>query len=39
MTTKKIYGPWIEWRGGECPVSPETMVKVKLRGVKWTTLF
>ena len=32
MTTKKIYGPWIKWHGGECPVSPETMVKMKLRG-------
>ena len=31
MTTKKIYGPWIEWHGGECPVPPETMVKVKGR--------
>ena len=32
MTTKKIYGPWIKWHGGECPVPPETMVQVKLRG-------
>ena len=31
MTTKKIYGPWINWAGGECPVPPETMVKIKLR--------
>ena len=31
MTTKKIYGPWIKWGGGECPVPPETMVKIKLR--------
>lgn len=31
MTTKKIYGPWIKWDGGECPVPPETMVKIKLR--------
>lgn len=31
MTTKKIYGPWIKWYGGECPVPPETMVEVKLR--------
>ena len=30
MTTK-IYGPRIKWHGGECPVSPETMVKIKLR--------
>lgn len=22
---------WIEWHGGECPVPPETMVRVKLR--------
>ena len=32
MTTKKIYGPWIKWYGGDCPVPPETMVQVKLRG-------
>lgn len=31
MTTKKIYGPWLEWHGGECPVPPETMVKVRFR--------
>ena len=31
MTTKKIYGPFIKWHGGECPVPPETMVEVKLR--------
>ena len=31
MTTKKIYGPWIKWNGGERPVPPETMVKIKLR--------
>ena len=31
MTTKKIYGPWIDWSGGECPVPPETIVKVELR--------
>ena len=31
MTTKKIYGPWIKWHGGECPVSPDTEVVVKLR--------
>ena len=29
MTTKKIYGPWIKWHGGECPVPPDTMVEVK----------
>ena len=31
MTTKKIYGPWIKWDGGECPVPPDTLVGVKLR--------
>ena len=31
MSTKKIYGPWIKWHGGGCPVPPETMVEVKLR--------
>lgn len=31
MTTKKIYGPWIKWHGGECPVPPDTLVEVKLR--------
>ena len=31
MTTKKIYGPWIKWHGGECPVPPDTLVGVKLR--------
>ena len=31
MTTKKIYGPWIKWHGGECPVPPDTLVKVKFR--------
>ena len=30
MTTK-IYGPWIKWDGGECPLPPETKVEVKLR--------
>ena len=34
MTTKKIYGPWIEWHGGDCPVPPDTMVEVKLRSGK-----
>ena len=29
MTPKKIYGPWIKWHGGECPVPPDTKVKVK----------
>ena len=27
----KIYGPWIKWHGGECPVPPKTLVKIKLR--------
>ena len=31
MTTEKIYGPSIKWDGGECPVPPNTRVKVKLR--------
>lgn len=31
MTLKKIYGPWIKWHGGECPVPPDTFVEVKLR--------
>lgn len=31
MTTKKIYGPWIDWHGGECPVPPDTLVEVKFR--------
>ena len=31
MTTKKIYGPWVKWHGGECPVPPDTLVGVKLR--------
>ena len=31
MTTKKIYGPHIDWNGGECPVPPETKVEVELR--------
>ena len=30
MTAKKIYGPWIKWHGGECPVPSDTMVEVKL---------
>lgn len=32
MNTKKVYGDWIEWHGGECPVPPETKVEVELRG-------
>ena len=31
MTTKKIYGPWIEWHDGKCPVPPDTLVEVKFR--------
>ena len=31
MTTKKIYGPWIDWNGGECPVPRDQKVTVKLR--------
>ena len=31
MTTKKIYGPWIKWDGGDCPVSPDTRVQAKFR--------
>ena len=34
MTTKKIYGPWIKWHGGACPVPPDTVVKVKCRSGK-----
>lgn len=32
MTTKKIYGPHIDWNGGERPVPPETKVEVEFRG-------
>ncbi len=35
MTTKKIYGPWIKWDGGECHVPPETIVKAELRCGGW----
>ncbi len=31
MATKKIYGPWIKWHGGECPVPPDTLGEVKFR--------
>ena len=34
MTTEKIYGPWVKWDGGECPVPPDTVVKVKCRSGK-----
>ena len=30
MTTKKIYGPWIKWHGGDCPVPFDTSVEVAL---------
>ena len=33
MTTK-IYGPWIDWHGGERPVPPDTRVGVKCRSGK-----
>ena len=31
MTTEKIYGPWIKWNGGECPVPTDTIVEIELR--------
>ena len=31
MTTKKIYGPRIDWNGGECPVPPDASVEVNFR--------
>ena len=31
MTTEKIYGPWIKWDGGECPVPPDASVEVNFR--------
>ena len=31
MTTEKIYGPPIDWNGGECPVPPDMRVTVKFR--------
>ena len=34
MTTKKIYGPWIKWNGGERPVPPDTVVTVQMRSGK-----
>ena len=33
MTTK-IYGPWVKWDGGECPVPDDTRVEVKCRSGK-----
>ena len=32
MTNKEIYGPEIDWRGGERPVPPDTKVGVEFRG-------
>ena len=34
MSTKKIYGPWVKWDGGECPVPDDTRVEVKCRSGK-----
>ena len=34
MTTKKIYGPWVKWDGGECHVPDDTRVEVKCRSGK-----
>ena len=31
MSTKKIYGPWIKWHGGECPVPYDKKVKAKIQ--------
>ena len=31
MKTKKIYGPWIKWHGGECPVPSDTKVGLRFR--------
>ena len=31
MSNQKVYGPWIKWHGGECPVPPDTLVKIKMR--------
>ena len=31
MTNEKIYGPSIDWNGGECPVPRDQKVTVKLR--------
>ena len=31
MKDEKIYGPRIDWYGGECPVPQNTLVKVKYR--------
>ena len=31
MTNKEIYGPWIKWHGGECPVPPDTRVRAQIR--------
>ena len=29
MNSKKIYGPWIKWHGGECPVPSDTLAALK----------
>ena len=34
MSNKNVYGPWIKWHGGACPVPPDTVVKVKCRSGK-----
>ena len=34
MTTKKFYGPWTDWNGGERPVPPDTVVTVQIRSGK-----
>ena len=36
MTTKRMYSPWIEWHGGECPVPRHTPVEVKFRTGNWS---
>lgn len=28
-------GEWIEWKGGECPVDPEAIVKVRYRPMRF----
>ena len=30
MTNNKIYGPWIKWHGGECPVPLDTLLEAAL---------
>ena len=36
MFTKRIYSPYIEWHGGECPVPRHTVVEVKFRSGNWS---